>query len=290
MGKILVVADQGESCVATSRGLELAARLGHSVEVAAFTYAPLKRIAEGKAEQDAIKQQLLDKRRQELDARIQRFVTPGQKVALKVVWLKDIHPWINKRAATAGFDLVIKTAHDSGSMTYTSTDWHLLRECPAPVLLAAEDKWHRTKPVLAALDLGTRTRVKQALNDRVLGEARQLADALGVELRIISAIEIPAVLSELDLVDPLAYVREHREDMLPHLRKLAETHGLPEKMLRTKRGPVAKVITSEAAKCRAQIVVMGCVGRKGLKAQLLGNTAEEVLRHLRTDVLALKPA
>jgi universal stress protein E len=102
MGKILVVADQGESCVATSRGLELAARLGHSVEVAAFTYAPLKRIAEGKAEQDAIKQQLLDKRRQELDARIQRFVTPGQKVALKVVWLKDIHPWINKRAATAG--------------------------------------------------------------------------------------------------------------------------------------------------------------------------------------------
>jgi universal stress protein E len=41
-------------------------------------------------------------------------------------------------------------------MTYTSTDWHLLRECPAPVLLAAEDKWHRTKPVLAALDLGTK--------------------------------------------------------------------------------------------------------------------------------------
>jgi universal stress protein E len=61
MGKILVVADQGESCVATSRGLELAARLGHSVEVAAFTYAPLKRIAEpARPSRTQIKQQLLE--------------------------------------------------------------------------------------------------------------------------------------------------------------------------------------------------------------------------------------
>jgi universal stress protein E len=233
MGKILVVADQGESCVATSRGLELAARLGHSVEVAAFTYAPLKRIAEGKAEQDAITQQLLDKRRQEVDGRIQRFVTPGQKVALKVVWLKDIHPWINKRAATAGFDLVIKTAHDSGSMTYTSTDWHLLRECPAPVLLAAEDKWHRTKPVLAALDLGTRTRVKQALNDRVLGEARQLADALGVELQYhFRDRDRRRTVGTRSRGSPGLRAASTARTCSRTCASSAETHGLPEKMLR----------------------------------------------------------
>ena len=39
----------------------------------------------------------------------------------------------------------------------------------------------------------------------------------------------------------------------------------------------------------AQIVVMGTVGRKGVKARLIGNTAEKVLAHLKTDVLAIKP-
>jgi universal stress protein E len=34
---------------------------------------------------------------------------------------------------------------------------------------------------------------------------------------------------------------------------------------------------------------MGTVARKGVRARLLGNTAEEVLRHLHTDVLAIKP-
>jgi universal stress protein E len=34
---------------------------------------------------------------------------------------------------------------------------------------------------------------------------------------------------------------------------------------------------------------MGTVGRQGIKAKLLGNTAESVLHHLKTDVLALKP-
>jgi universal stress protein E len=34
---------------------------------------------------------------------------------------------------------------------------------------------------------------------------------------------------------------------------------------------------------------MGTVGRKGVSARLLGNTAERVLRHIKNDVLAIKP-
>ena len=64
---------------------------------------------------------------------------------------------------------------------------------------------------------------------------------------------------------------------------------MPVKSFHIKRGPVEKVITSRAAKVRAQVVVMGTVARKGVKARLLGNTAEKVLRHMKTDVLAIKP-
>lgn len=287
MGKILIVADRGDSCVATSRGLQLAQKLGHSAEVVAFAHADLKRLATGKNEQAELRRQLLDRRGAQVQARIDKFATPEQKVAMKVVWMKDIHPWITKRASSVAFDAVIKTAQKS--LGLASTDWHLLRECPAPILITAENKWHRTRPVMAALDLGTKLKSKQRLNAKVLGEAKTLAESLGVELRIISAIEVPTLLADLDLVDPISYTKEHREECLPHLKSLAAAFDIPERDFVTKRGPVEKVITSQAAKVRAQLVVMGTVARSGLKAKLVGNTAEKVLQHLRTDVLAFKP-
>ncbi|WP_439106733.1 universal stress protein [Congregibacter sp.] len=289
MGKILIVADKGKSCVATSRGLELAAKLGYEAEVVAFVYAPLNHVEGGKTAQTALKQQILEKRRTQMLERIDSFSAKDQKVALKVVWMKTVHPWIVKRSGSAKFAAVVKTTHSTGSLGYTSTDWHVLRECPVPVLMVAEKKWSRTRPVMAALDLGTRKRSKQKLNSQVLGAAKALAEALGVELKIMSAIEIPSVLADLDLVDPISYSKKHREEMLPHLKALAKEHDISEKAFVTKRGPVCKVITSQAAKARAQIVVMGTVARQGLSAKLIGNTAESVLQDLHTDVLAIKP-
>jgi len=289
MGKILIIADRGNSCIATSRGLELAAKLGHSAEVVAFAYAPLEQVPGGESARVDARQKILDARREEAQARIDRCVSDGQRVALKVVWMKDIHPWIVKRAGSVNLAAVVKTAHDTGSVTYTSTDWHLLRECPAPMLLVAENKWHRTRPVLAALDLDTKNKSKRRLNETILTTAKDLAEALGVELAIISAIDVPVLLADLDLVDPKTYAKERRESLLPHLKQLAKLADVSEKSFVTKRGPVDKVITSQAAKVRAQIVVMGTVARQGLKAKLLGNTAESVLHHLRTDVLAIKP-
>jgi len=35
--------------------------------------------------------------------------------------------------------------------------------------------------------------------------------------------------------------------------------------------------------------VLGTIGRTGLSAAFLGNTAEQVIDHLRCDLLALKP-
>ena len=94
-------------------------------------------------------------------------------------------------------------------------DWQLLRRCAVPVLLVARKKWHRTKPILVALDLGTKVRSKQALNEKILDVSRRLAAALGVELKIVSVIEIPTLLSDLDLIDPVAYVNDARAGIQP---------------------------------------------------------------------------
>ncbi len=289
MARVLIIADLEDKGCATPRGLELAAKVGLEADVVAFVYAPLKGLDIPAREQAEIRKRLIDERRATVQARIDRYRTEGQRVGLQVVWEKDIDKWVNKACAGDRYLAVVKTGSHTGTLVHTSTDWQLLRECPAPVLIVAAKRWHRTRPVLVTLDLGTRLAEKRRLNHKVLQTAKELADALGVELEIITAIEIPTLLSDLDLVDPIAYTKQAREAMQEHIAELAGAHGLPVKAFRIKRGPVEKVITSYAARVRAQIVVMGTVGRTGVKARLLGNTAEKVLRHMNTDILAIKP-
>ena len=289
MDKILIIADlEGVGC-ATPRGLELAHRLDFEVDVVAFTYVPLKQLKLKPAEQVKVKERLLAEREEVVQGRIDKHARAGQKVGLKVVWEKNIDRWVNRQCAGGKYRGVVKTGNRTESLVHTSTDWQLLRECPAPVLLVAKQKWDRVKPVLVTLDLSSEVATKQKLNSKVLGQAKGLAAALDVELEIITAIEIPTLLADLDLVDPIAYVKQAREAMRPAISKLAAEHDIPESAFRSKRGPVEKVITSRAAKVRAQIVVMGTVARTGVKARLLGTTAEKVLRHMKTDVLAIKP-
>lgn len=290
MGRILVIADRKGPCVATSRALALAGALGASVEIVAFTYASLRRLGITGEQQAAVKREMLDQRELALREQIERETPAGTRAGLRVVWMKDVAPWIIRRTESRNYDYVMKTAHHSASLSYTSTDWQLLRESAAPVMVLAGKRWHRSRPLLVALDLATRSRGKRALNRAVLAHARTLADALGVSLSCISAVEIPDLLSDLDVLDPAAFTRHVKSDMQPHIQELSEAFGLPATAFRSRRGATADVIVREAARLDAQLVVMGTVGRRGLRAKLLGNTAESVLQSLTTDVLAIRPA
>ncbi len=289
MSKLLVIADVKGDGIATPRGLELANKLGLNAEVYAFVYAPLSRLKVTAAEKAVIKKRLLAEREAEVGSRISKFSRDDQKVKLKVLWEKDVADWVSKKCSKSNYQMVVKTGSQTESFAHASTDWQLLRECPAPVVIVAEKKWRRTHPVMAALDLGSRLPAKKKLNADILRRAVELADAMSANLEIISAVEVPTLLDDLDLIDTHSYVEDAKEDMAPHVRALSKQFAIPEKNFVIKRGPVEKVIASQAAGRRAQIVVMGTVGRKGVKAKLIGNTAERVLTHLKTDILALKP-
>ena len=232
---------------------------------------------------------LLELRRREVDEEIARFEFKV-RIAVTVVWQKSIHLWIEKQCERKPYAAVIKTGHRTESFMYTPTDWHLLRECPAPVIIAAEKKWRATKPIVAAVDLESKNRVNRQLTDAVVSTAKHYAEVLGCELYVVHAVHIPAVLTELDLVDEYSHARKLKEELRPTVRELATRHSLPVSSIKLKKGPVDKVITSESARLKAQLVVMGTIGRQGVRGQLIGNTAEKVLSRLKTDVLAIKPA
>ena len=291
MSVILIIADrEGEAQVALPRGLGLAAKMGYAVQVVAFCYEALAKLAIGdRSKQAEIRKQMIERRKAEVEAQINKHKPADLRVTCLIIWQKDIHHWIDRQCARKSYAVVIKTGKRSESFLYTSTDWHLLRECPAPVLIAAEKKWRPGKPIVAAIDLASKLRVKQRLNNEVIATAKHYADAFDCPLYLIHVLHIPSVLRELDLVDEYTYAKELRKDLQPRLLKLSKAHGIPESQFRLKEGPVDKVISSEAARLKAQLLVMGTVGRKGIRAKLMGNTAERVLTRLRTDVLAIKP-
>ena len=291
MSVILIIADrEGEAQVALPRGLGLAGKMGYAAQVVAFCYEALASLGLGdRSEQAEIRKKLIARRKAEVEAQINKHKPADLRVTCTIIWQKDIHNWIDRQCARKSYAVVIKTGKRSESFLYTSTDWHLLRKCPAPVLIAAEKKWRPGKPIVAAIDLASKLRVKQRLNNEVIATAKHYADALGCPLYLIHALHIPPLLRELDLVDEYTYTKQLKADLQPRLMKLSRAHGIPLDQFHLKQGPVDKVIASEAARIKAQLVVMGTVGRKGVKAKLIGNTAEHVLTRLRTDVLAIKP-
>jgi universal stress protein E len=291
MSLVLIIADRdNERQVAIPRGLALAEKMGWGAQVVGFAYESLGAMGvKDRATRDVVKKKLLAKRKAEIEAEVKKHKASGVRIATLVVWEKTVHLWIDKQCLRKEYSAVIKTGHRSESFVYTPTDWHLLRECNAPFLICAEKKWRATKPIVAAIDLTSSSRVKKQLNDTVISTAKRYAEALGCPLYLVHALHIAPVLTELDLVDEYTYGKDLKQGLEPKLIRTAANHGLSIDNILLKQGPIDKVITSEAARLKAQLVVMGTVGRSGIKARVLGNTAEKVLTRLRTDVLALKP-
>ncbi|MDX2367488.1 MAG: universal stress protein, partial [Colwellia sp.] len=96
------------------------------------------------------------------------------------------------------------------------------------------------------------------------------------------AIEIPEF-NSTEYNDTM--LKHHEQAMIAHANQfdisVVNTHvkeGLPE-----------TVIEQVAAKLDAELVILGTIGRTGISAALIGNTAEHVIDQLNCDVLALKP-
>jgi len=68
-----------------------------------------------------------------------------------------------------------------------------------------------------------------------------------------------------------------------------EARGIPVAAMHVATGVPEKALVNLAAENRVGLVVLGIVGRRKLAGRVVGNTAEQILRLLKADVLALKP-
>ena len=287
MNSIFVVADLSDSKpVAIQRACELAKNTNNSLHIVYFCYQSLRLIQD---DPQKIKQAILDAVSDDAKKALATLIPNGINYSFEVVWEKRIYNWINSYAKEHNPLMVVKTAHRSETFLYTSTDWQLLRECPAPVFIVSDNKWRKSPNVLAAIDLETDRKSKQALNHQILKAAKTFAETNKAELFVCYTVLFSKVLRDLGIhyKDELEINAE--KNLKSKIEKLAAEYDIPVANFFIKAGEPEKVIPSIAAKKKAGLVVIGTVGRKGLKAKVLGNTAEKILSLLKSDVLALKP-
>jgi nucleotide-binding universal stress UspA family protein len=191
-----------------------------------------------------------------------------------------------------GFELVISgTRGQAGWKRFLvgSTSDRLLRNCPCPVWVVKGGQGQPPRSILVPVDFS-------AASGQALATAAGLAQASGGAVHVLHVVDeedVPELPESEELQLPPALSR--RKVNRAALDRLEEFLGAlppsgPKPTVHIGHGDPWKVIGATAKKLRADLLVMGTVGRSGLPGLLLGSTAERVLHTSPVSLLAVKPA
>lgn len=127
-----------------------------------------------------------------------------------------------------------------------------------------------------------------------LREAIRLAAEQGAQLSILHVVDQFYAFAPLDGmapgVDLVPSFREGGKRVLSKAQAAAAKQGVKAKvvMRETVGGPAADAIVREAKKQRADLVVLGTHGRRGVRRLVLGSDAEQVVRTASVPVLLVR--
>ena len=291
INSILVVADPPDRRqTAVRRAIDIARSCKARLLLAGFVWdaAAEDRNMLTAIERKAVRSALMDQKRAMLAELAEEAEAAGVKCRIRAIWSRALHQWVVDHSE--GHDLVVKSANRTRSLTHTPTDWHLMRDCPVPLLETVKVRWPKRARIIATLDLGNNSGAQKRLNRRVMDAAVTFANIREAELHVCYTIQASTILTELDIIDPGEYARRVRKRIEPQLEALSRDWDVPADNIHLPVGDVDTEINSLADRIKAEVVVMGTAARKGLSALTIGNTAERVLASANTDVLTVKPA
>ena len=173
-------------------------------------------------------------------------------------------------AARCSASMVFKNSQEHSQLDRqmrATSDWTLLRFSPCPVLLVKNFRDWKHRRVLAAINSVTSDEAHIKLNNQIISFTQRFSDAYGSDAHFVSA-----------------YKQHNRA---PSVAELADDCGAPEEHMHIVEGNASEVITRTAEKIEADLIIIGTVGRTGLKGTVVGNTSEKLLDQTRSDVLVL---
>ncbi|NQE76594.1 universal stress protein UspE [Pantoea ananatis] len=246
-------------------------------------------------ERTSMRQGVISQRSEWIREQAQAYLDAGVDIDIKVIWHNRPYEAIIQEVLAHQHDLVLKMAHQHDrleAVIFTPTDWHLLRKCPCPVWMVKDQPWPEGGNALVAVNLASEEPHHDALNQKLIRETVKLAESVNhTEVHLVGAYPITPINIAIELpdFDPSVYNDAIRGQHLVAMKALRQKFSISEEFTHVEKGLPEEVIPELSGHLGAGIVVLGTIGRTGLSAAFLGNTAEQVIDHLRCDLLAIKP-
>jgi len=240
---------------------------------------------------------LLAAHRAMLDEHVRIAREAGVTAIGEALWGSPFHEVVLARVAATRPDLVVKHTEYHGRLErtlFTGSDWHLVRECPAPLLLVKDASRLFDARIVACIDPMHAHDKPAALDAQLIQRGASLVELLGGELHALHVAPLPAPVGLVGDAWVAAATMPSPEDLLSRARvaceRLAAERGLSRARLHLRVGAPAREIVAAAHELDAGLLVMGVVSRRRLERWFVGNTAEAVLDRASCNVWVEKPA
>jgi nucleotide-binding universal stress UspA family protein len=198
---------------------------------------------------------------------------------------------ILRAAASTTADLVVMGVHRKQllrDMLFGTTIERVIRTGPFPVLMVNKEVDQPYQTALAALDMSD-----PSLN--AIRTGMDLGLPAGARLAFVHAFQPPgkgkmlrAGLSQESIDE---YIADERERAAMELTTFLDANGFGDRApsMRVEEGAPFEVISRAVQQSKPDVLIVGTHGRSGIAKALLGSVAEQVLRSLDVDILAVPP-
>ena len=132
-------------------------------------------------------------------------------------------------------------------------------------------------------------------SEKALDEAIRLAQLTGARLRLLHVVDelsyvngFEPAMNYLNEIIPL--MRVAGEKLLAHDRQKALNKGVDADFVLIVEGPgrICDHVAEQARRVKADLIVVGSHGRRGIGRVLLGSDAEQIVRHAPVPVLVVR--
>ena len=232
-------------------------------------------------------------------ARLEELLATARKNGIEataVVRSGSPHVEIIQEAVAIKADLVMVTDEFidwKGERGFGAVTMKLIRYCPIPVLAKRDPRRFRHRSIVASLDLETELE-ESTLNASILDMAAALARNSDASITVFNTWTLwgEHLLTQRGRMRPEAVralldeTKHSREAEAKRLLAAPSLAGI-EVGVEVQKGEPRDLLPAFVEKNKIDIVVMGTVGRSGLKGAIMGNTAEQILNDLSCSVWPL---
>lgn len=229
---------------------------------------------------------------------LEKYAHPNIEFTPLVVWHSNEAEAIVNEVEKNNYDLVVKYTKEEeslASLIFTPMDWQLLRKCPTPLLMVRDGNWKHQRRILVAVNVADDEdeRNHSLFNQELVSLGIDLASNLERgNVHLVSAYPPTPINMAIDLPEFSSgeYEKNLRGQYLINMKALRQQFSIDEDHTHVREGFPEEVIPEVAKELEAELVVLGTIGRTGLSAAFLGNTAEHVINRLNCNLLAIKPS